>query len=682
MSDKTTNRLIKEKSPYLLQHARNPVNWFPWKDEAFERAKNEDKPVFLSIGYSTCHWCHVMERESFEDEEVAKVLNDHYISIKVDREERPDIDSIYMSACQAISGQGGWPLTIVMTPDGEPFFAGTYFPKTEKYGQRGLVELLLQIKNAWETKKDDLIKMGKTLADAMNKTPGRIHGKVSEGDEGDIPKKALRSLHSSFDRINGGFSEAPKFPTPHNLMFLLRYWKAVDDDTALNMVEKTLESMYKGGIFDHVGFGFSRYSTDDKWLVPHFEKMLYDNALLSYAYIEGYQATGKDIYRNIAEKIFTYVLRDMTSPEGAFYSAEDADSEGEEGKFYLWGPGEVKEAVGDEDGGLFCSYYDIKPEGNFEGKSIPNLINIDLEGLWQNTELLSRIDSIREKLFRYREQRVRPHRDDKILTSWNGLMIAAFALGDRVFDDEEYTKAAENAFFFIQRKLIREDGRLLARYRDGEAAFPAYLDDYAFLIWGLTELYHATFKTVYLKRALELNEDMLRIFWDEKDGGLFLYGYDSEQLIMRPKEIYDGALPSGNSVALYNILRLSRMTNDTKLKEWADKLVDAFKGNVVHNPIAHTFFMSAFMFYKQPDREVVLTARSREDAGDMLRIINKNFVPFTTILLNTQEEDLYTVAPFTRDRKMLGEKPTAYVCKNFTCLPPIVETDKFFDVIQ
>ena len=674
-----TNRLIHEKSPYLLQHAHNPVDWYPWGKEAFEKAKLEDKPIFLSIGYSTCHWCHVMERESFEDEEVAKVLNDYYVAIKVDREERPDIDSIYMSVCQAVTGQGGWPLTIIMTPDIEPFFAGTYFPKSGKYGYPGLVELLLKIKDAWDAERDRLIETGSNITEAIKNSPGRIYGEKLGQETAD---RALRGFRNSFDEVYGGFGGAPKFPTPHNLYFLLRYWKAKGNETALIMAEKTLESMYKGGLFDHVGFGFSRYSTDGKWLVPHFEKMLYDNALLAYAYTEAYQATGKDIYKDIAHKIFTYVLRDMTSAGGGFYSAEDADSEGEEGKFYLWQPEEVKEAAGEEDGKFFCDWYDIRPVGNFEGKSIPNLIGRDLGILYKDKALARRLDGIREKLFMYREKRIRPYRDDKILTSWNGLMIAAFALGGRAFCSNEYTEAAEAAYGFIQRNLVREDGRLLARYRDGEAAFPAYLDDYAFLVWGLIELYQATFKTGYLKRALELNRDMLDLFWDERDGGLFLYGEDSEQLIMRPKEVYDGALPSGNSVALYNMLRLSRMTGDTQIEERARQVMETFGGEVEYNPIAHSFFMSALLFSLQPPREVVITARSREDAKDMLDRINSSFVPFATFLLNTGDEELYEIAPFTREQKMVEKKPTAYVCKDFTCLEPVTEVDALQSMLQ
>jgi uncharacterized protein YyaL (SSP411 family) len=676
---KYTNRLIEEKSPYLLQHAHNPVDWYPWSEEAFEKAKNEDKPIFLSIGYSTCHWCHVMERESFEDEEVARVLNDYYVAIKVDREERPDIDSIYMSVCQAITGQGGWPLTIIMTPDKKPFFAGTYFPKTGKYGYPGLVELLLRIKDAWNTERERIVETGSNITEAIKNSSGRLDGEKL-GEE--TLDRAFRGLRSSFDEAYGGFSGAPKFPTPHNLAFLLRYWKAKGNDTALNMVEKTLEAMYRGGLFDHIGFGFSRYSTDNRWLVPHFEKMLYDNALLAYAYTEAYQATGKDIYKDIARKIFTYVLRDMTSSEGGFYSAEDADSEGEEGKFYLWRPEEVEEAVGKEEGEFFCGWYDIKPEWNFEGKSIPNLIDADLGRLMQDAGLAERLDVIREKLFLHREKRTRPYRDDKILTSWNGLMIAALALGGRALGSREYTRAAEDAYGFIRRNLVREDGRLLARYRDGEAALPAYLDDYAFLTWGLLELYHATFNTAYLKRALELNGDMLRLFGDNDDGGLFLYGEDSEQLIMRPKEVYDGALPSGNSVALYNMLRLSRMTGDMQIEERARRLMDDFGGEVSYNPTAHSFFMSALLFGIQPTREVVITARSREDARGLLDRINISFLPFATILLNTGDEELHEIAPFTREQDMVEQRPTAYFCKDFACLQPVTEADALQSMLQ
>ncbi|MHB8919320.1 MAG: thioredoxin domain-containing protein, partial [Desulfocucumaceae bacterium] len=466
------NRLAGEKSPYLLQHKNNPVDWYPWGDEAFDKAKSEDKPVFLSIGYSTCHWCHVMERESFEDHEVAEMLNRHYVSIKVDREERPDVDHIYMSVCQALTGQGGWPLTIIMTPGRQPFFAGTYFPKHSKWGRAGLLDMLDNIRLKWQSDRDSITEAGRRVTGAV------MEQFTSEGGElaGEVVNRAFWALEKSFDSRYGGFGGAPKFPTPHNLMFLLRYWKRTGEKSALEMVEKTLRSMHAGGIYDHIGFGFSRYSTDRQWVVPHFEKMLYDNALISLVFTEVYQVTGDPFYRRVAGEIFTYVLRDMTSPEGAFYSAEDADSEGVEGKFYVWTPGEVSRVLGQDGGRYFCEIYNITPEGNFEGKGIPNLVAAggQVEGH------RGRLEESRLKLFSHREKRVHPYKDDKIITSWNGLMVASLARSAAVTGDGKCLGAAERAAGFIWDKLRNGGGRLLARYRDGEAAYPGYIDDYAF----------------------------------------------------------------------------------------------------------------------------------------------------------------------------------------------------------
>jgi uncharacterized protein len=456
---KWNNKLLQEKSPYLLQHAHNPVDWYPWGGEAFSRAVAEDKPIFLSIGYSTCHWCHVMERESFEDEEVAIILNKHFIAIKVDREERPDVDHIYMSVCQAMTGRGGWPLTILMTPDRKPFYAGTYFPKTSRGGYAGIIEVLEHVKDAWHNEKDTLVESSDKIMEHMNMEFGTDeHGEVNEEAIDD----AVSRFSSNFDKVFGGFGSAPKFPTPHNLMFLLRHAKQSVNDNALDMVEKTLESMYRGGMYDHIGFGFSRYSTDRKWLVPHFEKMLYDNALLAFIYIEAYQATGKEQHRRVAEQIFEYVLRDMTSPEGGFYSAEDADSEGVEGKFYVWTPKEIIDVLGERDGKEFCDMYDITVKGNFEEASIPNIIE-NKTSFEELTKLP--LESMRRKLFEHREKRIHPYKDDKILTAWNGLTIAALAYGARVLGNESYMSAAKKAVGFIQDKLIRADGRLMARYR-------------------------------------------------------------------------------------------------------------------------------------------------------------------------------------------------------------------------
>jgi uncharacterized protein YyaL (SSP411 family) len=466
------NRLSKEKSPYLLQHANNPVDWYPWSEEAFEEAKERDCPIFLSVGYSTCHWCHVMERESFEDEEVAAILNNNFVSIKVDREERPDIDHIYMSVCQAMTGQGGWPLTILMTPDKKPFYAGTYFPKHEKWGRIGLVDILIQVSEKWRQDPDLLIETAEKVRLSVFAERSDDQGKELNGK---TLLKAFFQARRMFDKEYGGFGRAPKFPAPHNLAFLLRYWKRSGDKEALDMVELTLEHMYRGGIYDHIGYGFSRYSTDEKWLVPHFEKMLYDNALLALAYMEGYQATGRKLYARAAKEIFTYILRDMTSPEGGFYSAEDADSEGEEGKFYVWTPAEIKEILGDQDGETYCRLFDITSEGNFEGRNIPNRITASRfdeagELAVAAEKATGHIGSMREKLFIARAKRVHPYKDDKVLTSWNGLMIAAMARGGRCLV-KMFTGKRRCVREFYFHKMRRADGRLLARYRDGESAY-------------------------------------------------------------------------------------------------------------------------------------------------------------------------------------------------------------------
>lgn len=614
-----------------------------------------------------------MERESFEDDEVAKILNDHFVSIKVDREERPDIDHIYMSVCQALTGHGGWPLTVFLTPDKEPFFAGTYFPKTRKYGHTGLLELLVQIAATWEQKRDKLLEAGTHITQAIQNL------EVSSSDtlELEIIHEAFRKMEKSFDKTYGGFGKAPKFPTPHNLSLLLRYYKVMENEKALEMVEKTLESMYKGGIFDHVGFGFSRYSTDQKWLVPHFEKMLYDNALLAIAYTETYLATDKEFYKDVANKIFHYVLRDMVSPECGFYCAEDADSEGVEGKFYVWTKEEIFSILGEEDGAFYCKYYDISKQGNFEGHNIPNFIGQDLNKL-QDIDLREKLTEMNVRLFQVREKRVHPHKDDKILTSWNGLMMAALAYAGRSFGNPSYVKAAQNAAHFIDSYLRREDGRLLARYRDGDARHLAYLDDYAFLIWGLIEIYEASFDAAYLARAMELTQDMIRLFWDEEHDGLFLYGKDQEQLLIRPKDVYDGALPSGNSVAALNLLRLGRMTGNGELEEKARRLFHLFGGSVKQAPHGFTHFLMAFLFAESPTKEIVLAGDCHDPAlQTMLQKINSRFLPHTVIIHRTEDQALYQLIPFIKEQGAINEQATAYVCENFACQAPTTDISEF-----
>ena len=669
-TSQNTNRLIEEKSPYLLQHAHNPVDWYPWGDEAFAKAKAEDKPIFLSIGYSTCHWCHVMEEESFEDQEVAEILNQNFIAIKVDREERPDIDSIYMDVCQRLRGSGGWPLTVVMTPEKNPFFAGTYFPKYAQRGRPGLIDILEKINHLWQTKRDRLENRGQEIITKLKqRQKNRSKSQISDSEMESVLKRSFNDFKVTFNQQYGGFGMAPKFPTPHNLMFLLRYYKAEGNDKALEMVEKTLDSMYQGGIYDHLGYGFSRYSTDEKWLVPHFEKMLYDNALLTIIYLEAYQLTDKKKYALIAEEISTYILRDMTSEAGGFYSAEDADSEGEEGKFYLWAKAEIEALLDDETAERFCKVYDITEQGNFAGKNIPNLITSN----YDKQEVDAEFKTARKKLFKARKQRVAPKKDDKILTAWNGLMIVAMAKAGRILADKKYLNAAKDAVEFINQNLRREDGRLLARYRDGEANFLAYAADYAYLIWGLIELYQSSFEVEYLTLALELNDDLLKYFWDEENGGLYFYGSDSEELITRPKKVNDGALPSANSVAALNFLRLSKLAPEKNLAVKAEEQLKAFWSQIKNYPRSYAYFLVAVLFNQVENREIVLVGeRNSEKTKKMIVDLNKRFLPFSNVILNDSRNraELIKINPILKEQEQINQQPTAYICKDFSCQEP------------
>ena len=695
IAKKHTNRLIAEKSPYLLQHAHDPVDWYPWVPEAFEKACKENKPIFLSIGYSTCHWCHVMERESFGDLEVAKLMNEVFVSIKVDREERPDIDSIYMATCQMLTGGGGWPLTIIMTPDKKPFFAGSYFPKESRFGRVGMLELISSIKDIWTTRRNEVL----NSADRITTTLKQV-SKISPGeglDESAL-KIAYEQLAEAFDEQHGGFSSAPKFPTPHNLLFLLRYWKRTGNEKALEMVEKTLQAMRRGGIYDHVGFGFHRYSTDSQWLLPHFEKMLYDQAMLAMAYTEAYQATGKEEYGKTAREIFAYVLRDMTAPEGGFYSAEDAESEGEEGKFYLWTQEEIHRVLEREEADLIAKVFNIEKEGNLRDaitgqKTGTNILHLkkSLKELASDLkiseeDLQNRLEAARRKFFTTRERRIRPHKDDKILTNWNGLMIAAFAKGAQVFNEPKYSEAATRAVDFIVKNMRRSDGRLSHRYRDGQASIPAYVDDYAFLIWGLIELYETSFEVNYLRTAFELNRDLLKHFWDYKDGGFYFTGEDAESPLTRRKEIYDGAIPSGNSVAMLDLLRLSRMTADSELEDKAAKIGRAFSKNVKQLPSAHTQFMVAVDFGVGPSHEVVIVGDPQaKDTGATLKAIRKHFIPNKVLLLRPSEQespDIVRLAEFTKHLSSINGRATVYVCLNYTCKLPTTDINKMLKLLN
>lgn len=688
------NRLIREKSPYLLQHASNPVNWFPWGPEAFEQAKKENKPIFLSIGYSTCHWCHVMERESFQDQETAQLINKAFIPIKVDREERPDIDGIYMNICQLLTGSGGWPLTIIMTPDKKPFFAATYIPKTSRFGREGLLKLIPRVSQMWKLRQEEIVDGAERIISSL-----KDMDKMPQGDmlNNEILEQAFQELLKRFDHEHGGFGRKPKFLTPHNFFFLLRYWKRNKNDEALGMVEKTLQAMSLGGIFDHVGFGFHRYSTDERWQVPHFEKMLYDQALLALAYTEAYQATQNKKHQKIAQEILAYVLRDMRSPEGGFYSAEDADSEGEEGKFYLWGWEEIVHILKKDEAELASRVYKVEKEGNFFEEATGRKTGTNILYLRKPLsdtaadlnispdELIRRMHIIRDKLFAAREKRTRPFKDDKILTDWNGLMIAAFSKAAQVFERPEYLKAARDASDFILDRLHHPEGILRHRYREGKAEIDGFLNDYAFLVWGLLELYEATFNTRYLEQALRLNHYLLSHFWDEKEGGFFFTSASSESLFLRPKEAYDGAIPSGNSVAMLNLLRLGRITANPDFEDKASLISRAFSQIASSSPSAFTQMMVAVDFAVGPTNEVVISGKSEaKDTKNMIRELRREFIPNKVVLFHPAEEEspaIYRIAPFVQKQKSLEDKATVYVCHNHACQQPTDDPDHMLQAL-
>jgi uncharacterized protein len=677
------NRLSEEKSPYLLQHADNPVDWFPWGEEAFQKAAAEDKPIFLSIGYATCHWCHVMERESFEDQGVAELLNRYFVAIKVDREERPDIDHIYMEVCQALRGTGGWPLSIFMTHEGKPFFAGSYFPKSARLGMPGFTDIILKLAHVWKNERAKVLHAGDEITKAVQPRMAPRTGEESFSIS--VLEKGYEQLRARFDERWGGFGPAPKFPTPHHLTFLLRYHRRNPGSEALVMVEKTLEAMHHGGIFDQVGLGFHRYSVDERWLVPHFEKMLYDQAMLAMAYAEAFQVTGKQGYAKACREIFEYVLRDMTDSQGAFYSAEDADSEGKEGLFYVWTPEAVKAVLGEELGKIYCRFYDISPEGNFEDRlSIAHILRPFVAAQWEVGMDLEKLGSLLEeanrKLFAARGQRIHPLKDDKILTSWNGLMIAALAKGYQTLRDPLYLQAAARAADFILGSLRGDSGQLFRRYRQGKVAHPGCADDYAFLVWGLIELYEAAFEVRYLEAALDIQELMLDLFWDDQEGGFYYTANNAEKLLVRTKEIYDGAVPSSNSIAVLNLLRLARMTGRTAWEEKAERLFKAFFHLVSDFPSAYTQFLNAVEFVLGPNQEIVITGDlAGETTRNMVETVHTAFLPNRVLMFRGMDEDagkLGELAPFTVNLQPGASQPTVYICENHACRSPITQLDE------
>ncbi len=674
-----TNRLAKEKSPYLLQHAHNPVDWYPWGEEAFEKARREQKPIFLSIGYSTCHWCHVMEKESFENAEIAALMNEFFVSIKVDREERPDVDALYMQAVMQMTGRGGWPMSVFLTPDRKPFYGGTYFPPTERWGQPGFPSILRGVAQAWSEKRQEVLQSGDALAEGLKAQAG------AHAAPGELTRETLRRAYEFFSDVYddhyGGFAPAPKFPRSHALSLLLRYGQRAGDPHAVKMVEQTLQAMAAGGINDPLGGGFHRYSTDAIWHIPHFEKMLYDQALLARTYLEAYQATGKEEYARTAREIFDYVLRDMTGPEGGFYSAEDADSEGKEGAFYVWTAAELKQLLGEESAEIFGYTFGVReggnaeqdPTGEFAGQNILHRVRTVKETAQKFGKSEKEIEQVLERargvLFSTRARRPRPHLDDKILTDWNGLMISSLAFGSRVLNEPKYASAAQRSADFLLVKLREKNGRLLHRYRDGDAAIPAHLDDYAFLIHGLIDLYEATFEARYLTEAKRLTEQMIDFFWDEEGGGFFLTARDAEKLLVRQKEGYDGAIPSGNSVAALDLLRMGRLTSRSDWEEKASRLLKTFSALAEQNPTAVPQLLIAFDFALGPSREIVLSGDPKDPALQaMIRTVYHPFLPNKVVALSSH-------VPFLQGQGSVGGKATAYVCENYACQLPTADLE-------
>lgn len=677
---KFTNRLVNETSPYLLQHAHNPVDWYPWDDEAFDRARAEDKPIFLSVGYSSCHWCHVMEHESFESEEVAAILNEHFISIKVDREERPDVDEIYMTAVQAMTGQGGWPMTVFMTPDLKPFWGGTYFPKENKYGRPGFITVLNSISESWNNKREQILESANKLTIHMDAILAADIG----GDAAPTPElitNAVQKLRENFDAVDGGFGQAPKFPSSASIAILLREYNRTGADDLLNMATVTLDRMSDGGMYDHLGGGFARYSVDDEWLVPHFEKMLYDNAQLAQVYLEAYQLTKNEDYRRVVDETLEYILRDMRDERGGFHSAEDADSEDEEGKFYIWTRDEIYATLGEDDAAIFCTYYNVKPTGNFSShepyhqgqnilhtpisdEAVAKVLNVSVDALREKMSVL------KAKMLAVRAERVRPGLDDKVLTSWNALMITAFAQAYQVFGDERYRDAAVEATQFILSDMVR-DGELLRTHRKGTSRIEAYLDDYSYLVVALMDVYEATFDEKYIRAAEQFTETMYTKFWDDEQGQFFFTSPEHEHLIVRTSNSQDNAVPSGNSMAAYGLLRLSKFIDSEACYDKAMKILSNNNPYLREYPLGFMRLMCAVDYALYPPREIAVVGA--EDAGEtraLLAQIREKFVPNKIVTwTESGSEDEYL--PLLIGKQPINGKSTAFVCENFACKQPV-----------
>jgi uncharacterized protein YyaL (SSP411 family) len=667
------NRLANETSPYLVQHAENPVDWYPWGEEALRKARDEEKPIFLSIGYSACHWCHVMAHESFEDEGVAAVLNEHFISVKVDREERPDLDQIYMTAVQALTGRGGWPMSVFLTPMGQPFYGGTYFPPAPRYGMLSFRQVLEAIADAWQHRRDELVEGGQRLVEAIQRQ-GQIGPGVQGGDlKEDTLDSAFRALQEGFDRRHGGWGEAPKFPQPMVLEFLLRYHHHSGNDDVLEMVTRTLVAMARGGMYDQLGGGFHRYSVDERWLVPHFERMLYDNAQLARVYLHAWQVTGNGFFRTITEEILDYVVREMTDAEGGFYSTQDADSEGEEGKFFVWTPDEIRDVLGDE-AKAFMATYGVTPGGNFEGKNILKFVG-DLE---QRHALAS----ARHTLFEAREERIHPGRDEKVLTSWNGLMLAAFAEAARTLDRDDYRLVAERNADFLLRELRQENGRLLRTWKRrpehaegaAEAKLNGYLEDYSYLIEGLLELYQTTFDSRWFLAAKELAETVIAHF-QAPNGGFFDTSDDHESLITRPRDLQDNATPSGNAMATTVLLKLAGLTNEVRYVDIAHEALAQMESMMAQYPLGFGQWLQALSYTLAKPKEIAIVGDpDSADTQALLRIARDGYRPFQVIALGAQDTQAAAI-PLLQDRGLVKGRAAAYVCRDFACQAPITEQE-------
>jgi len=693
LSGSRQNRLASESSPYLLQHADNPVDWYPWGEEAFEKARREDKPLFVSIGYATCHWCHVMAHESFEDDEVAEMMNEAFINIKVDREERPDIDNTYMLVCQMLTGSGGWPLNVLLTPDKKPFYTATYIPKQGRHGRPGMQELIPWISQLWQNERKKITNSIDEIITAFQKSTGFKSGHRLTNE---VLEKTYHQFEQQFDETYGGFGSAPKFPSSHNLMLLMRYGLQHSNTKALTIVQRTLTKMRMGGIFDHIGLGFHRYSTDREWLVPHFEKMLYDQAMLMIAYTEAWQLMKNKFFKETVDEIASYTLGKMHDEQGGFYSAEDADSEGVEGKFYVWNIPEIRGILPQAEAELFIDTYNLSEKGNYKdessgrrtGKNIPylkkSLEKLALERDMETDGLASHLEDIRHELMKAREKRVHPLLDDKILTDWNGLMMAALAKAGRILQNEKYIIHSKSCWDFIKSNLIPKNGSLKHRFRDGDVAIDAHTDDYAFLIWGLIELYEATFESEYLEQAVILNQKFVQDFWDGKNGGFFFTSESGEELLGRKKEIYDGAMPSGNSVAMMNLLRLGRLTGNTKWENMADQMNHLFADTIRKAPTGFGFALQSIDFITGNSREIIISGKKdNPDTQQLLDILRDEFLPNTVVLLNDPEDNqIKELAPFLTDFGMKDNKATAYVCQNYSCELPTNDPDKMLELIH